>query len=63
MWVIIRYGQSTNIFFRGKIYVRWKQIRGTAGFLSGQGLSSMIMGGIFKSGLPPPSGKLLLKHS
>ena len=52
-----RGGQITNRVFRGKRDGSWKQIRGIMGSLSGQGISSMVMGVRFKDGISQSSGK------
>ena len=63
MWETIRGGLSTSRVFIGNIYGIWKNIRGIADLLSRQDLLSIVMGVIFKSGLPQSSEKgLLIKY-
>ena len=63
LWGFRRGGRITNIFSRGNINYIWRWIRGIAGFLSGRGLSSMVIVVILKFGLTPSTVKGLLNHS
>ena len=52
LWVIVRGGQRTKRVFRDIRNGSWKKIRDILGSFFGRGLSSMGMGGRFKSGVP-----------
>ena len=53
LWGIRRGGKHTNIFSRGNRNFSWKWIRGISVCFGGQGISSMVIGGIFRYGLTP----------
>ena len=59
LWGVRSVSQSNTRFYRGNINGSWKQIRSIVGSFFGLELSSIVMGGRFKYGLP---GKGFLNH-
>ena len=63
IWRIRRGGQRIKIIFRGNRDGSWEQIWGIAGSLCKWGLSSKVMRGRFKDGIPNSSIKELSNQS
>ena len=63
IWKIRRGGQGTNRVFRGKKVADMRRSGVYRDILCGGGLSSIFIGGRYKSGLPKSAVKLLLNQS